>query len=204
MEDSVGSRVAGSGDAGNGRFCSWMKDALLSKEEVLEIMGGEKRLSVFTCVKMFRRCLFEGLRYPSLKCGEDLWIIPRLIEKCSRISVVDHLVYYYVQRPTSILHQPTDQRILDDVQSGLAFVRYLLAGGYRKSAVWWFAAKVDKALHLEKKSAGCALFAQLFSRRELRVLLRDAGLKTRVKWLALHHPAIHFGYESLRKIVKRG
>lgn len=188
----------------DGRFCSWMQDTVVSKEEVLETIGSKQRISVFTCVKMFRRCLFEGLRYPSLKCGEDLWIIPRLIEKCSRISIVDHLVYYYVQRPTSILHQPTDQRILDDARSGLAFVRYLLDGGYHASAVWWFEAKVDKALQLKEKRAGCTLFAQLFSRRELRSLLKDAGLKTRVKWLALRHPVIDFGYRSARKIMKRG
>ena len=35
-------------------------------------------------------------------------------------------------------------------------------------------------------------------------VLKDAGVKTRAKWLALHHPVIHFGYQSMRKILKRG
>ena len=188
----------------NEHFCSWMKDAVVSKEKVLETIGSGQRITVFTCVKMFRHHLFEQLRYPSLKCGEDLWIIPRIIDKCNKISIINHLIYYYVQHPTSILHQPTDQRILDDVRSGLTFVQYLLAGGYRKSAIWWFAAKVDKALWLRDKQAGCALFEEILDRKEIRGLLKAAGVKTRVKWLALHHPVIHFGYQSMRKILKRG
>ena len=80
----------------NGSFCRWMKDAIVSKNDIFETMGSQNRIAVFSQVKLYRRYLFDDLRYPSLKCSEDLWVFPFLIERCERISIVDHLIYYYL------------------------------------------------------------------------------------------------------------
>jgi len=188
----------------DGRFCDWMKDMVVSKRDIFAAMGSRNRIPVFSCVKMYCRYHFDSLRFPSLKCSEDLWVFPHIIDRCERISIVNHVIYYYFQRATSILHQPTDERILDDIRAGLAFSQHLRTGGYRKSAAWWFANKVDKALWLRNKQAGCTLFEEMLSRQEIRGLLTAAGMKTRVKWMALHHPVINFGYQNIRKILKRG
>lgn len=188
----------------NGSFCRWMKDAIVSKNDIFETMGSQNRIAVFSQVKLYRRYLFDDLRYPSLKCSEDLWVFPFLIERCERISIVDHLIYYYLQRSTSILHQPTEERILDDLYAGLAFVRFLWDRGYRQSALWWFTVKVDKALILKNKETGIALFVEMFGRQEIHHILKAAGVKTQVKWMALHNPKVNIAFQYVKKVLKRG
>lgn len=56
------------------------------------------------CNKMFKRELFNDQMFPKGIWYEDLATIPVLLMKARRVTKVDEVLYYYVQRDTSIVH----------------------------------------------------------------------------------------------------
>ena len=65
-------------------------------------------LRVFCCVawnKLYRKKLFDNLRYPLNKIHEDEYIINDIVSQCQKITVITDSLYYYVQRANSIMHK---------------------------------------------------------------------------------------------------
>lgn len=64
-------------------------------------------LTAFCCVawnKLYKKRLFNNVRYPLNKIHEDEYIINEIVSRCNRIKVINDSLYYYVQRPNSIMH----------------------------------------------------------------------------------------------------
>ena len=83
----------------------------IGKFEDFAINGNEKydylynRYQVMTIIawnKMYKREIFETLRYPDGKIHEDEYIIFDVLEKAKKISYVSEPLYYYLQRQGSI------------------------------------------------------------------------------------------------------
>ena len=53
--------------------------------------------------KLYRRAVFEQLRYPEGKLNEDLFLIPKICLQIQKAVVVPKALYYYVQRGGSIM-----------------------------------------------------------------------------------------------------
>lgn len=89
------------------------QDAKLLKDDIWNFKQFWERyyfdgLNVFCCVawnKLYKRKLFEGLRYPVGKIHEDEYIINDIIRRCDQIKVINDSLYYYVQRKGSIMHR---------------------------------------------------------------------------------------------------
>lgn len=66
-----------------------------------------KNLSVFCCVawnKLYKRKLFKNIRYPINEIHEDEYIINDIVSRCNKIKIINDVLYYYVQRGNSIMH----------------------------------------------------------------------------------------------------
>lgn len=64
-------------------------------------------LNVFCCVawnKLYRKHLFDKVRYPLNKIHEDEYVI-NIVSQCNTIKVISDSLYYYVQRSDSIMHK---------------------------------------------------------------------------------------------------
>lgn len=64
-------------------------------------------LRAFCCVawnKLYKKKLFYNIRYPLNKIHEDEFVINEIVSRCDRIKVINDSLYYYVQRPNSIMH----------------------------------------------------------------------------------------------------
>ena len=59
----------------------------------------------YACNKIYRRELFEDVRYPVGRVFEDMATLPLLAEKAQRIVTTDGGCYYYVENATSITAQ---------------------------------------------------------------------------------------------------
>lgn len=55
--------------------------------------------------KLYKKELFNSIRFPEGKIHEDLYIIPSLIAKCSKVVIYHKGLYYYRQREESIMSQ---------------------------------------------------------------------------------------------------
>lgn len=65
-------------------------------------------LRAFCCVawnKLYKKDLFDNVRYPLNRIHEDEYVIGKIVNKCKKIKVIGNTLYYYVQRPNSIMHQ---------------------------------------------------------------------------------------------------
>lgn len=80
------------------------KRRYLSREEALkDIAEFGKLLHPSSSNKLFRRYLFEHVRYRKGIINEDTEIIPRIIDLCDRILVLDTAMYHYVLRENSTM-----------------------------------------------------------------------------------------------------
>lgn len=67
--------------------------------------------------KLYRRCLFEGLRFPEGKQHEDEFITYRLLWAARSICVTSSPLYFYRQRPGSIMGMGITYKSLDAVEA---------------------------------------------------------------------------------------
>ncbi len=84
----------------------------VSREEAWRYMLGGKRPLLFAWGKLYRRELFQGIRFPEGEIYEELKIIHSLVERASRIACTPYAGYYYMQRPGSITHRAADRKHL--------------------------------------------------------------------------------------------
>ena len=187
----------------NDTFCQWMKNEIVSSKEVLWQMGQKERLPVVAWNKLYKKCIFEDVRYSSITCGEDCWIFSDIIERCKGISIVAEITYYYYQRADSILHQKTEQRQLDDIRANLKLAHYLYMHDCFEGARKWYEIALDKTNYIKDAKAVRNVFNAFFSDAEERSLLKDAGAKLRVKWICRHVPQLRQAIRTLKHTVRR-
>lgn len=185
----------------NGAFCSWMKDAVLSNKEVFAKLGERNYIAVVSWGKMYRRTIFDGILYPALTCGEDLWNYPLIVDNCKTISVVDQTLYFYFQRSNSILHEKSEQSKRDDLNAVLHLVQFLWLRNFEKSALRWYAIAIDKALSLKNKREGLSIFKEYFPPVERRKLLKGQRSKAKMKWRFLYVPFLYDMIKGARKLM---
>ena len=65
--------------------------------------------------RLYRRQLFDGLRFPEGKLHEDEFTAHHLFDRCARVAVVGDVLYHYVQRSGSIMNSHPTARSLDGV-----------------------------------------------------------------------------------------
>lgn len=65
--------------------------------------------------KLYKRHLFDDLRYKDGVFFEDVHIIHRLLYKCSNITYLPQPLYYYYQRPESIVNSAFTMNKIDKV-----------------------------------------------------------------------------------------
>lgn len=56
----------------------------------------------YACNKIYRRQLFDDVRYPKGRIFEDIYILPQLLRKVQRIATTSHGSYHYWTNPTGI------------------------------------------------------------------------------------------------------
>ena len=56
----------------------------------------------YACNKIFKRQLFDGIRFPKGKVFEDAYTLPRLLQKVSSIATTSQGIYYYCQNDQGI------------------------------------------------------------------------------------------------------
>jgi len=85
-----------------------------SQQALSEILY-QRSITNSSCSRLFDARLFDQVRYPKGKLYEDVAIVYPLIKRARKVVTTDHLVYFYRQRPGSILQRFTPARadILD-------------------------------------------------------------------------------------------
>lgn len=88
-----------------------------SNIEALKKLYEVRTTFVYVWNKLYKRNLFENLRYPDGKIYEDEFIAPKLIYKSNIITYVESELYFYFQRKGSIVNQKFNVRKFDKVDA---------------------------------------------------------------------------------------
>lgn len=74
--------------------------------------------------KLYRKEIFDHIRYPKGKLHEDEYVIHRIFYKCNRVAVIGQPLYFYTIRGGSIVAQMTPNRINDSLEAFADRVRF--------------------------------------------------------------------------------
>ncbi|NJP38923.1 glycosyltransferase family 2 protein [Alkalicoccus luteus] len=69
--------------------------------------------TIIACNKLYKRYLFDNVRYPIGKIHEDEFVIHHILNKVSKAVYLDLPLYLYVQRKSSIMNTPFSLKNLD-------------------------------------------------------------------------------------------
>ena len=83
--------------------------------------------------RLYKRELFENVRFPKGKLHEDVFVAYRIIDQCNKISTLSKQMYYYLKRDDSIMNCEYDIRRLDAVEAYLETAEYCKRKNYSKA-----------------------------------------------------------------------
>ena len=121
-------------------------------KSALECILSGKLLTMYSVNKLYKRELFENLRYPVGKIYEDTVLSVQIFSKCNKIAYSPAILYYYFRNPGSITFQKFSMKDMDIIDSGdfvFDFIRknfpdLMRAAKYRRC--WSYLYVLDKMI----------------------------------------------------------
>ena len=96
------------------------KDEVQTGREALQRLSGPQNWYYVTVMnRLYRRSLFENIRFPEGRLHEDEFTAHLFYWQCERVAFVKKALYYYVQRDGSIMHKESTKRLCDVVTAWL-------------------------------------------------------------------------------------
>ena len=91
------------------------KDCLFNKEEAIKKVMEAEEVSVHAVSKLYKKELFNDLRFEVGRTTEDGIIMIELLDKCNKIAYNSSCVYYYIHRENSITTRKFNEKTGYDV-----------------------------------------------------------------------------------------
>lgn len=82
-------------------------------------------LPMFACIRLYRRRLWRGLRFPVGQAYEDMAIAYEIVNLCGKVYVVDDVLYLYRGRQGSISHVLSLPSICDHIRAGIEIDQFV-------------------------------------------------------------------------------
>lgn len=107
---------------------------LMNLDDIHKVLCSKRRHMWLETVwgKLYQRKIFDGIRFPAGKVGEDVFVCPRIYCQAERISCVDLKLYHYVQSKNSATRENGARRpYLDFVEADFELLAYFREHGKR-------------------------------------------------------------------------
>lgn len=76
--------------------------------------------------KLYKACIFDKLRFPeNMSHAEDLYIVPDILSRASRVIYTSKILYYYFMRNSSASHNFSESKALNRLEARSKFYAYL-------------------------------------------------------------------------------
>lgn len=75
---------------------------LTREEAYINLLGNKRTIGQSSCNKLFRSGLFSKLRYKKGIINEDMEILPKILDQCNIVVLLNRPVYHYIKRKGSI------------------------------------------------------------------------------------------------------
>lgn len=93
------------------------KTRIMDSEEAIKRMLQVGQYESFVWNKLYRRELFDTIRFPSGHLYEDLYTMYKILDKARKIVYTKEVKYFYRQRLGSIIHTKYSAKYFDYVQA---------------------------------------------------------------------------------------
>lgn len=110
--------------------------SVLSSEQMLQNWHGKlTKIETVAWNKLYALEIFkDGIKYPSGKLHEDVYITHQLVARSNQVIIVWKELYYYLQRSNSIIGERlTDNRIYQSMEAQERRIVFFESKGYRKA-----------------------------------------------------------------------
>ena len=91
-------------------------DVVLKEKKAFFQAMFDKKLMSYLCTAIYKKNLFDDLRFQENRIMEDTFIKPFLLMRSNRISIIPDCLYFYRQRVGSVMHT-FDSRHFDIIDS---------------------------------------------------------------------------------------
>lgn len=167
-------------------------------------------LGIFCCVawnKLYKKKIFDNVRFPIGKIHEDEYIINKIVNRCNSIKVIKNSLYYYVQRPGSIMHENHQENFdvaeiylnrcssfqknhqIDVIKSNLLIIPFYMVNGLYESQ--------DK----EKSKEKFNLMKKKYFYFVKECLKKKFIFKLYLKQLVLIIPSVYYSYLKFKNYI---
>lgn len=157
---------------------------VLNQEESLDILYANKKYGSYACNKLFRKELFKSIRFPKGRLFEDIYIMHELFGLANRVVFIDTGLYFYLQRPNSIVNSNNLDN-WEEYVDALVFKRNARYSVGRESLV--FSNMLDAAVTIKTVMKDCPKEKKTrFLRKKINHIIRNErnlqyGLKTNLR-----------------------
>ena len=96
-----------------------LRDSVQSGFETLEMAYGENGFLLNSIIvnKLYKRTLFNNIRFPEGRLQEDEATVYKLIDQSLKVSILSEPLYYYVEHPNSTMTSKYSVRRLDGIEA---------------------------------------------------------------------------------------
>ncbi len=180
------------------------KCQVFNKEEALENMMYLHEITNSACAKMYKREIFNKIRYPKGKLYEDLGTTYKVISECKKISVTNQIIYYYYQNSNSIMHYKYNSKrlqALEFAKEELEFIEKKYPN-IKNAAI--FRLYIECIYILGDMPLFCedSAIVKKYIKKYRKTVLRDRKLYGKQKLLCLSTYLGHFGVKIAYLIKK--
>ena len=155
---------------------------VMNSEEAIRTVFEAKLTSVTPVNKLYKKELFEGIRYPvGEDSGEDASIIVDLLLRCKKSVLTTEQKYYYIHREGSITtreYRSTDRSVIHAYQKNYKLIKKHMPSLLPEAQMrlcWAYFFVLDKLLISSNRKAFKSDEKELvgFLRKHARFILRD-------------------------------
>lgn len=87
-----------------------VSDSVVSREEAIRAMLSQDVIDVSASAKLYKKDIFDNIRFPFGALYEDIQIIDKVVEKANVIVKSNYAGYNYLQRSDSIMHSSMSEK----------------------------------------------------------------------------------------------
>lgn len=84
------------------------------------------------CGKLYRKELWQSVRFPFGRFHEDAFTTYKLLFQCEKVSFTDKKLYYYFQNEDSIMHKESIEKIIDNLDAYEEQIKFFKLNHYNK------------------------------------------------------------------------
>jgi len=102
---------------------------ITGREACLRNFGKDIQIFIACWGKLFRAGLWDGLLFPEVKIGEDLFVSHSLLYRAKHIAITEARLYAYVQSQGSLMRSASTSNRLDKLDAWQEGVRFFSEAG---------------------------------------------------------------------------